>query len=46
MSPVSPEGGMTPDGQRFLLTSNPELGLRTALPLSVIVNWPALVAGR
>jgi hypothetical protein len=37
---------MTPDGQRFLLTSNPELGLRTAPPLSVIVNWPALVAGR
>lgn len=46
MSPVSPASGMTPDGQRFLLTSNPELGIRTAPPLSVIVNWPALIAGR
>jgi hypothetical protein len=46
LSPVSPAGGITPDGQRFLLPSNPELGIGTAPPLSVIVNWPALVNGR
>jgi hypothetical protein len=37
---------MTPDGRRFLLSTQADAAAVTATPLFVLVNWPTLVLER